>query len=181
MKINVYTSIDKGEYMNIIFTFGLNQPRTGSGLGLRDIGNQIPLSEKVRYQEYKDDIAEVVLSLPRTKTILIGHSFGGSASVNATKKLIESNITVDRLILLDPVPIDVAGFFNNKDFIIPGNVLQADCFVRPWYLRMFPPWSDPIRNEGHYFRNHNRSWSHNQFCSKDEVREFILQAVRDFQ
>ncbi len=160
----------------VVISYGNGSPADSSGHGLRDIADEI----RRRYPGQEvitrgwDDEDSILLTLQRHRgpIMLVGHSYGGSRSVELASRL---GRTVDCLILLDPVVQGHFGFAPpGRFFQIPDSVNHAICYYRPlggW------PASFPILNPRHATDNRPRNIEHNEFCSSAEVRRSILDWV----
>src|SRR5688500_4351662 len=61
------------------------------------------------------------------RVALIGHSFGGSICVDVARQLERRRRPVEEMLLLDPVPTDVAGRWTRSHVDVPANVARARC------------------------------------------------------
>ena len=167
--------------MHLELCIGLLESRDGPYLGLRDL-----VETQVRprhpgitanYHSYHD---YVVSSINRTHgpggagrrpLILLGHSYGASALVRAAERI--PSITIDHLILLDPVPRWLWGQFQWSCWHLPRNVKAATCIYNPWSL----PKSSPIRGGFEQFRNIEVSPLHASIPGDPEVQGYILEII----
>jgi len=164
----------------VVFTYGAGQPGTGWGNGLRDIANTLrhryPDAHIITRGCFDHDGIEQTVESHDGPVALIGHSFGGSKSVELAKHLHRS---VQYLILLDPVPSgDWALRHAGKYFEIPASVIRSVCFYRPAGLW---PISYPINNPASQNDNRLRELEHSEFCHNAEVRDCVLEACAEIQ
>ena len=163
--------------MLVTITYGLLEGRDSGGHGLAPLGSKIEsfFGADVEILEWKDDLVGFITSQKSAKPlIMIGHSFGGGASVRAAQKLMQLEISVDLLILLDPVPPNHWLMPAVDEFVIPDNVIRSLCFHRnPWA----PPWSRPIKRALNLFENREMNLGHSDFNGDPEVQEEILKLI----
>ena len=157
----------------VVMTYGFGCSGSGWGNGLRDVADEIhrrhPEQQIITRGWNDDDDIELTVRNHAGPVALIGHSFGGSKSVEITA---HAGRSVDWLVLLDPVPSDDWGVrHSGKYFEIPATVRNAACFVRPsgaW------PISYPIVNPVTPTDNRIRPLGHSAFCADPEVRDYVL-------
>jgi pimeloyl-ACP methyl ester carboxylesterase len=157
----------------VVMSYGFGCSGSGWGNGLRDVAAEIrrrhPEQQVITRGWNDDDDIESTLRNHAGPVALIGHSFGGSKSVEMTHQV---GRPVNWLVLLDPVPAgDWAIRHPGKYFQIPASVLNAACFVRAqagW------PVSYPIVNPITPADNRFRSIGHSAFCADAEVRDYVL-------
>lgn len=157
----------------VVMTYGFGCAGTGPGNGLRDVANEIrrlhPEQQVITRGWNDDDNIELTVRNHAGPVALIGHSFGGSKSVEITA---HAGRPVDWLVLLDPVPSDDWGMrHSGKYFEIPPSVQNAACFVRSsggW------PISYPIVNPITPADNRLRDIGHSAICADSEVRDYVL-------
>jgi pimeloyl-ACP methyl ester carboxylesterase len=157
----------------VVMTYGFGCSGSGPGNGLRDLANMI----RARHPEQRvitrgwndnDDIA-LTIADHDGPVALIGHSFGGSQSVDLAAAV---GRPIEWMVLLDPVPCnDWAIRHEGKYFEVPANVRNAVCYHRPfggW------PTSYSIVNPANAQVNRMRRVGHSDFGASSEVREQIL-------
>jgi len=157
----------------VVMTYGFGCAGSGPGNGLRDVADEIrrrhPEQEVITRGWNDNDDIELTIRNHPGPVALIGHSFGGSKSVEISTL---TGRTVNWLVLLDPVPSnDWAIYHSGKYFEIPPTVLNAACFVRSgggW------PVSYPIVNPITPADNRVRSLGHSALCADAEVRDCVL-------
>jgi pimeloyl-ACP methyl ester carboxylesterase len=154
-------------------SYGFGCSGSGPGNGLRDVAEtirrQYPTDRVItRAWNDDDDISRTIQNYPGP-VALIGHSFGGSKSVELAARV---GRPIDWIVLLDPVPCDDWAFrHSGKYFEIPAGVRNAVCFYRPagaW------PISYPIVNPATPSANRQRNLGHADFGESAEVRDYIL-------
>jgi pimeloyl-ACP methyl ester carboxylesterase len=157
----------------VVMTFGFGCDGQGPGNGLQELASMI----RARHPEQRvitrawndhDDIAATI-ARHAGPVALIGHSFGGSQSVDLAAAI---KRPVQWLMLLDPVPCNDWAFrHDGKYFEIPSNVQHAVCFHRPsggWPTSYgIVNWPDPTAD-------HVRRMGHSDFGANDEVRRQVL-------
>jgi pimeloyl-ACP methyl ester carboxylesterase len=157
----------------VVMTYGFGCPGSGWGNGLRDVATEIrrrhPEQQVITRGWNDNDDIELTIRNHAGPVALVGHSFGGSKSVEMTTQV---GRLVDWLVLLDPVPAgDWAVRHPGKYFQIPASVRNAACFARSgggW------PVSYPILNPITPSDNRMRSMGHSAFCADAEVRDYLL-------
>ena len=157
----------------VVMTFGFGCDGRGPGNGLQELAAMIRAKHPeqrviTRAWNDNDDIATTIARHPGP-VALIGHSFGGSQSVDLAKAV---GRPVQWLMLLDPVPCkDWAFRHDGKYFEVPSNVEHAICFHRPaggWPTSYgIVNWPDPTAD-------HVRRMGHSDFGGNDEVRRQVL-------
>lgn len=164
--------------MLVIFTYGLLEDKGSDGHGLRALASRIHSqidTASVLITEWTDKLAQMIRNWRDLGPILlVGHSFGGSALVEAANQM--PDIRIDHLVLLDPVPTKGWGLFNFRDFVIPDNVQAATCF---WRKPILPPWSCPIRKAGCAYRNIYMNLGHSAFNANPLVQNVIFSIASD--
>ena len=157
----------------VVMTFGFGCDGHGPGNGLQELAGMIRArhpEQQVITRAWNDDdgIAQTIARHPGP-VALIGHSFGGSQSVDLAAAV---KRPVQWLMLLDPVPCkDWAFRHDGMYFKIPANVQHAICFHRPfggW------PTSYGIVNSTDPSVNRVRRMGHSDFGGNDEVRQQVL-------
>jgi pimeloyl-ACP methyl ester carboxylesterase len=157
----------------VVMTFGFGCDGRGPGNGLQELAAMIRArhpEQQVITRAWNDDdgIAQTIAQHPGP-VALIGHSFGGSQSVDLAAAL---KRPVQWLMLLDPVPCkDWAFHHDGKYFNIPPNVQHAICFHRPFGAW---PTSYGIVNAADPSVNRVREMGHSDFGGNDEVRQQVL-------
>lgn len=121
------------------------------------------------------DVIDPAPLLDASPLILIGHSFGGAACVRLAKQLVERQQTVNELLLLDPVPTDVAGRWMHRQIDIPSNVASGRCIARK--TRLYPR-SKLAR--GANITNETRSIPHDRFLQHRDIVAIIESMVKQF-
>lgn len=126
--------------LNVVLVYGFLESAGGQGAGLAAIGRT--LSDKygatVTICEWADEkltdsafYLQLGLDYVASKPLLVvGYSFGGCAAVEFAEAMNARNLTVDSLILLDPVPTSILARMSPDGFVIPENVSTARCFWR---------------------------------------------------
>jgi pimeloyl-ACP methyl ester carboxylesterase len=164
--------------MLVTITYGLLESKASDGHGLAPLASKIQsfFNARVQIMEWTEDLVQFIVDNPANKPlIMMGHSFGGGASVTAARKLMELGVSVDLLILLDPVPTDGWLLPKTSEFVIPDNVADSVCFHRNACL---PPWSRPIKSALYMFQNHEMDLGHSEFNGNEEVQEDILKLIK---
>src|SRR5258706_4894745 len=157
----------------VVMTYGFGCAGSGAGNGLRDVADEIrrrhPEQQVITRGWNDNDDIEATIKKHAGPVALIGHSFGGSKSVELAAQM---GRPIDWLILLDPVPNnDWAVRHAGKYFELPPAVRNAACFLRApggW------PTSYPITNPLTPSDNRVRNMGHSAFCADPEVRQFVL-------
>jgi pimeloyl-ACP methyl ester carboxylesterase len=158
----------------VVFTYGNWCSADGWGYGLRDVSDaireQFP-KQRVITRVWDDaDHIDQTIEQHHGPVAMIGHSFGGSRSIEIAAKL---HRQVDWLILLDPVPADDWAIRRaGQYFNVPATVHGAICYYRAPGLW---PLSYSILNPAISTDNRLRDWGHFAFCDADEVRRCILE------
>jgi hypothetical protein len=129
---------------------------THDGNGLKAMMATIT-SGATAYHLYEDNIAEVVKSYSDIR--IVGHSFGGCATVDACGWLKREGRLVSRVVLLDAVPYS---WNTNGKFKLPDNVKAALAIKKPGGL---PPSCGLVNHDfkttivhadhGNFPRNHD--------------------------
>jgi pimeloyl-ACP methyl ester carboxylesterase len=157
----------------VVMSYGFGCAGSGAGNGLRAVADEIrkrhPEQQVITRGWNDNDAIEETIRNHAGPVALIGHSFGGSQSVEMAA---HAGRPIDWLVLLDPVPSDDWAIRHfGKYFELPPGVLNAACFLRSgggW------PVSYPITNPLTPSDNRPRSMGHSAFCADAEVREYVL-------
>jgi len=157
----------------VVMSYGFGCSGSGPGNGLRDVADTIRRlhpGQRVITRAWNDDDGVVATIRGHAgPVLLVGHSFGGSKSIEFAAA---AGRPIDHLLLLDPVPYRDWGIrHGGKYFVIPDAVRDAVCFYRPagaW------PISYPIVNPSSPAVNRERPLGHAAFGESAEVREYIL-------
>jgi len=167
--------------MRLHLCIGFLESRDGPMLGLRQMVQCQVLPQfsrvTVQYHSWRDDLCgaltrQAATTPPGGPLILLGHSYGASALVRAARRV--AGISIDHLILLDPVPRWLWGQFQWFSYKLPANVRRATCLYNPWSL----PKSSPIRNAGTPYRNVRVPPLHASIPGDSAVQEQILAIIR---
>jgi pimeloyl-ACP methyl ester carboxylesterase len=165
--------------MRLHVCIGLLESRDGPMLGLREmIETQLRPrypAISVAYHAWRDDVAGAVRRQAATgggPLILLGHSYGASALVRASRQL--DPMAIDHLIMLDPVPRWLWGQFQWTSYRLPENVKAATCLYNPWSL----PKSSPIRGRHPAYRNETVSPLHASIPGNPGVQLRVLEIIR---
>lgn len=113
--------------------------------------------------------------LSEAPLVLMGHSFGGSTAIWLAHELKKHNKPVDEMLLLDPVPTQLAARWTTSVIDVPENVKQTACIIRQ--SRPYPR-SKPAR--GLNVANEVCSIAHDDFLRKTEIVERIERLVRQY-
>lgn len=108
------------------------------------------------------------------RVALIGHSFGGSVCVDVARRLERRGRRVEEMLLLDPVPTDVASRWTRSRIDVPANVGRARCVART--TRLFPR-SKIARGN---VENETRPIPHDDFLRAPEIVAIVEAVVRRF-
>ncbi len=162
----------------VVFTYGFGCSADGRGNGLRDMAENVQRTypnERVVTRGWNDDDDIVnTINNHRGPVMLIGHSFGGCASVDISTQV---KRPVDRVVLLDPVPYFTwAIHHSGPNFELPTSVRSAICYYRE---SGFMQLGHPLANPSPGFENRQREWGHNTFCVSGEVQQSILDFCRN--
>jgi pimeloyl-ACP methyl ester carboxylesterase len=158
----------------VVISFGFGCSGTGSGNGLQELGAAIRQAHpdfKVITRGWNDnDDVERTIAEHRGPVAMVGHSFGGSQSLDFAAR---AGRAVEWVVLLDPVPThDWAFRHDGKYFEVPASVGRAICFYRPpgiW------PLSYPIVNPQTPSDNRMRELGHAEIPATAEVRKCVLE------
>jgi pimeloyl-ACP methyl ester carboxylesterase len=164
--------------MHLLLCIGFLESRDGPFLGLRDfVGAQLlprHPAAAVDYFHWRDDVSAALRAAAATgkkPLILLGHSYGGSALVRAAAKT--PDVSIDHLILLDPVPRWLWGQFQLTSYRLSPNIKAATCLYNPWSL----PKSSPIRGGIARFQNIHVSPLHASIPGDPAVQSQVLAII----
>lgn len=165
--------------MHLQLCIGWLERREGLMLGLRELVQREILATwpdaTVGYASYKDDVAAELgrrASEGARPMVLVGHSYGGAALVRAARLL--PTVTVDHLILLDPVPRWAWGQVQWDAWWLTANVRAATCIYNPRCL----PWSVPIVGGCERFDNVRVNAGHSKIPADPAVQAQIVELIR---
>ncbi len=153
------------------------------------ISGWLPTSDNNGLQAYGDlirqfkpdwqvDVFHYDQSIDHPYDIYVGHSFGSSAARDAILKF--SDYTVLYWGLIDPVDYH---WDQKGNFIIPSNVLKADCFKRTEIDFFGIPPSSPIRNANQHYQNYDVTigqgflQAHKNAPRNPVIRKTIIDAI----
>lgn len=96
-----------------------------------------PFTDETFIQQLQQEVAEIDAVAPRTKIILIGHSFGGDALLQAAKRLETPTGARRRIALLAVLdPVGRAGLRENLTYPVPQSV---EYFYNRWQTNLAYP------------------------------------------
>lgn len=146
-------------------------PTDGATLARR-LAKQYPRANVTWHSWLKAVDADALASAARIA--LIGHSFGGDACVTLAAELARRGRPVEEMLLLDPVPIDVAGRWTRGRIEVPANVGRARCIARA--ARLYPR----SKLAGGNAANETCRVGHDDFLRDDRIVAAIEDVVRRF-